>query len=321
MGRLVFMGSPDFALPSLKALLAAGHEIALVLSRPDQPAGRGRRLCPTAVSSFALEQGLPLERPERLRDPALRQRLAELEADLFAVVAYRILPASLLELPRLGSINLHGSLLPHYRGAAPIERALMDGAERTGLSTFLLNRGVDTGLVLDQLEVAVPQDETSGELRARLMELGAPLLTSTVQAVLDGRAQGHPQPEGDFPLAPKLGPQDRLLDFQLDASYLHNRVRALSPSPGSLAMFRGQTLQLLRTRVEESPQSGQAGRLRMVKGRLWVACGTGELEILELVPAGRPRMTAQAWLAGARLQAGESFESAAEAAPREGHIA
>lgn len=318
MGRLVFMGSPDFALPSLKALLEAGHDIALVLSRPDQPAGRGRRLSPTAVSAFAQEHGLPLERPQSLRDPALRQRLAELQVDLFTVVAYRILPPSMLELPRLGSINLHGSLLPHYRGAAPIERALMDGVARTGLSTFLLNRGVDTGLVLDQLEVAVPPEETSGELRARLMELGAPLLVRTVQDVLDGRSVGHPQPEGSFPLAPKLGPQDRLLDFRQDAAAVHNRVRALSPSPGALASFRGQSVLMLRTRVEEAPRTGAPGRLRAVKGRVWLACGQGELEILDLMPAGRKRMSAQAWLAGARLGSEELFERAALAATAEG---
>jgi len=308
------MGSPDFALPSLKALLSAGHEVALVLSRPDQPAGRGRRLCPTALSAFALEQGLPLERPERLRDPALRQRLAALDADLFVVVAYRILPASLLEVPRMGSINLHGSLLPHYRGAAPIERALMDGVTRTGLSTFLLNRGVDTGLLLDRVEVDVPADETAGELRARLMELGAPLLARTVQAVLDGTATGQAQPEGEFPLAPKLGAEDRLLDPAADSRALHNRVRALSPNPGALLSFRGQPVQVLRTAVELAAQAASPGRLRSLGGRLWMACGTGEVEILELMPAGRSRMPAKAWLAGARLQGGDAFTRAALAA-------
>lgn len=305
------MGSPEFALPGLRLLLERGHELALVLSRPDQPAGRGRGLRPTAVSAFAREQGLPLETPQRLRDPGLAERLAALEADLFVVVAYRILPPVLLEIPRLGSINLHGSLLPWYRGAAPIERALLDGATRTGLSTFLLERGVDTGRVLGRVEVEIGPDECAGELRERLREAGAPLLAESVEAVLAGRAQAQAQPEGQFPLAPKLGPADRLLDFQRPAAELHNRVRALSPEPGALASFRGQAVQLLRTaRVAES-QPGEAGRLRVAGRRLFAACGEGELEVLELMPAGRKRLSAQAWLAGARLGESERLESLA----------
>jgi len=303
------MGSPDFALPSLEGLLAEGHELALLLSRPDQPAGRGRGLRPTAVSAFARARGLPLETPERLRDEALRRRLAELRADLFVVVAYRILPAPLLELPRLGAINLHGSLLPDYRGAAPIERALMDGVARTGLSTFLLERGVDTGRILGQIETAVDENETAGELRARLMALGAPLLAQSVRQVLEGRHQPRPQPAGDFPLAPKLRAEDRALDFRQGARALHNRVRALSPEPGALALLRGQPLQVLRSRVERDDGPGEPGRLRAARGRLFAACGSGELEVLELAPAGRRRMTAPAWLAGARLGGDERLET------------
>ena len=308
MGRLVFMGSPEFALPGLEALLADGHEIALVLSRPEQPAGRGRGMKSTAVAAFARERGLPLETPARLRDGALRERLAALEADLFAVVAYRILPPALLEVPRLGSINLHGSLLPDYRGAAPIERALMDGATRTGLTTFLLERGVDTGRILEQVETPVGEDETAGELRARLMILGAPLLARSVREVLEGRHRPQPQPEGSFPPAPKLSPADRGLDFALGARVLHNRIRALAPEPGALALFRGLPLQVLRTRVEREAGGGEPGRLRKQGGRLFAACGAGELEILELAAAGRKHLAAAAWLAGARLGEHEHLE-------------
>jgi methionyl-tRNA formyltransferase len=312
MARLVFMGSPDFALPSLAALLGAGHEIALVLSRPDQPAGRGRGLTPTAVAAFARERGLPLETPASLREPALRERLAALAPELFVVVAYRILPGSLLAVPRRGAINLHGSLLPDYRGAAPVERALMDGAARTGLTTFLLERGVDTGMILDQLAVEVGENETAGELRARLRELGAPLLADSVQAVLEGRHRPRPQQAGEFRTAPKLGPADRLLDFGGPARALHNRVRALSPEPGALAAFRGQPLQLLATRVERETGSGRPGLLRREGGRLFASCGGGEVEILELAPAGRRRMAAAAWLAGARLGENEQLERAGD---------
>ena len=304
------MGSPDFALPSLQLLLGAGHEVVLVLSRPDQPAGRGRVPTPTAVGSFARDRGLPLETPARLRDPALRQRLEELRPDLFVVVAYRILPPSLLAVPRLGSINLHGSLLPAYRGAAPIERAVMDGEATTGLTTFLLEQGVDTGEILGATELCIGPDETAGELRERMSRAGAPLLAASVAAVLEGRALPRRQPEGEYPGAPKLCAEDRVLRLGETAERVHNQVRALSPEPGALAQFRGRQLQVLRTTRVETPREGPAGRLRREGRRLFLACGAGEVEILELVPAGKRRMEAAAWLAGARLTVDERLEPA-----------
>ncbi len=304
------MGSPEFALPSLHLLLGAGHEVVLVLSRPDQPAGRGRTLTPTAVSAFARERGLPLETPARLRDPELRRRLEELNPDLFVVVAYRILPPSLLAVPRLGSINLHGSLLPAYRGAAPIERAVLNGETTTGLTTFLLEQGVDTGEILGATELCIGPDETAGELRERMSRAGAPLLAASVAAVLEGRALQRRQPDGEFPTAPKLSAADRALDLAQPAERLHNQVRALSPEPGALALFRGQPLQVLRTTRVEIPREGPAGRLRREGRRLFLACGTGEVEILELVPAGKRRLEAAAWLAGARLAVDERLEPA-----------
>lgn len=310
------MGSPEFALPSLQLLLDAGHEVVLVLSRPDQPAGRGRTLTPTAVSAFARARGLPLETPARLRDPVLRDRLSELRPDLFVVVAYRILPPSLLAVPRLGSINLHGSLLPAYRGAAPVERALWNGEATTGLTTFLLEQGVDTGEILGATELCIGPDETAGELRERMSRAGAPLLAASVAAVLERRALPRRQPEGEFPLAPKLGPADRLLNFTLPAAHLHNRVRALSPEPGALALFRGQPLQVLRTSRVPQAEPGEPGRLQVRAKRLYLACGDGELEILELMPAGRKRLAAQAWLAGARL--GDTDKLVAAPAPSTG---
>lgn len=310
MGRLVFMGSPAFALPSLQLLLDAGHEVALVLSRPDQPAGRGRVPTPTAVGAFARERGLPLETPARLRDPAVRDRLAALRPDLFVVVAYRILPPSLLAVPRLGSINLHGSLLPAYRGAAPVERAVWNGESTTGLTTFLLEQGVDTGEILGATELCIGPDETAGELRERMSRAGAPLLAASVAAVLEGRALPRRQPEGEFPGAPKLAPEDRILRLDGPAEQVHNQVRALSPEPGALVWFRGQLLQVLRTARVEAPQDGPAGRLRQTGRRLFLACGTGEVEILELMPAGKRRMEAAAWLAGARLGEDEQVETA-----------
>lgn len=317
MARVVLMGSPEFALPSFEALLAAGHEVPLVLSQPARPAGRGRKPRPTAVAAWALERGLPLETPEKLRDAALRERLAALEPDLFAVVAYRILPPSLIAVPRLGAVNLHASLLPEWRGAAPIQRALMAGAARSGLTVFRIEKGVDTGLLLAQAELAVGPDETAGELHDRMMAAGAPLLAGAVAELLAGRVLGRAQPGGDWPPAPKLGPADRIFDPAGTAGDLHDRVRALSPVPGALARFRGEPLKLLRTGRLDGPAEGPPGELRAEGKRLTLACGSGRLELLELASAGRRALPAGDWLNGNHLNPGERLERPAHPAAEE----
>jgi methionyl-tRNA formyltransferase len=303
MGRIVLMGSPAFALPAFDALRMAGHEIPLVLSQPARPAGRGRRPRPTAVADWAREQGLPLETPERLRDPLLAERLRALAADLFVVVAYRILPPSLFAASRLGAVNLHASLLPDWRGAAPIQRALMAGARRSGLSVFQIEQGVDTGQVLARLELEIGPDETAGELGGRMALAGAPLLADAVAGLLAGRAWPRPQPAGEWRKAPKLGPADRVFDPAHPARELHNRVRALAPQPGALAHFRGEPCKLLRTRLlSEEACAGEAGTLRAEGRRLILVCAPGRLELLELAAAGRRPMDAAAWLNGVHLQ-------------------
>lgn len=310
MGRIVLMGSPEFALPAFEALLAAGHDVPLVLSQPARPAGRGRRPRATAVAAWAEERGLPLETPERLRNAALRERLAALEADLFAVVAYRILPPSLIALPRLGAVNLHASLLPEWRGAAPIQRALMAGATRSGLTVFRIEKGVDTGLVLAQRELAVGPDETAGELHDRMMIAGAPLFAQAVGDLLAGRSTGRRQPEGEWPLAPKIGPADRRIDPAEEARALHDRIRGLAPVPGAFALLRGEPCKLLRCRLlDDDGPPRPAGELSVEGRRLVLACGRGRLELLELAPAGRRPMSAADWLNGNTLHPGERLDA------------
>ncbi len=306
------MGSPDFALPSLEGLMKAGYTIPLVLSQPDRPAGRGRKIKSTAVASYAREHALNLETPETLRDADLRARVKELEPDLFVVIAYRLLPGRFLRIPRIGSINLHASLLPYYRGAAPIQHAIMDGQAESGLSTFLIDRGVDTGGVLDQLGMPISENETAGELHDRMMAASSGFLLETVDALFSGKAVAQVQKEGEYPLAPKLTAETRRVTFAKASRDVHNHIRALAPLPGALCEFRGQGMKLLRSQrsdVETLDLSLKTGSLAVDAGRLFVRCKDSFIEILELAPSGRRAMTARAWLQGVRLEEGECFSN------------
>ncbi len=304
-GRLILMGSPEFALPTFKRLLDDGHDVLSVLSQPDRPAGRGRKSRPTAVAAWAREAGLPVITPEKLRDAGLREELAALDADLFVVVAYRILPPRMIALPRLGAVNLHGSLLPAYRGAAPIQRALMDGVSQTGLTTFLIEKGVDTGRILLQETMQVGQDENLGQLHDRMMTVGAELMSKTVRGLLDGKLVSREQDDARSSPAPKLSIQDRALDPARDATSLHNTVRGLSPFPAALIELRGQPCKLLATRVIDEDSPGEPGRLIRDGKRLLMECGQGLLELLEWAPSGRRAMAVRDWLNGTEVEAGE----------------
>ena len=307
--RLVFMGSPGFALPCLQALLEDGWDVPLVLSQPDRPAGRGRGSRPTEISAFARERGLALETPVDLEDPGLHERLKAVDAPWFVVVAYRLLPASVLALPGRGAVNLHASLLPDFRGAAPIQRAIMAGCSRSGLSTFLLSPGVDTGPLLMQKEIEIGPDETGGQLHDRMMHAGAQLLRATMDGLDAGTLAGQPQAQRDgLRRAPKLGPRTRRLDFSRPVQSLHDRIRALAPAPGAQCQFRGRRLQILATRRtdETVPQGCLPGELVLLaNGGLAIVCGDGLLECLLLKPEGKGPQEASAWLNGARPLPGE----------------
>lgn len=302
--RIVFMGTPDFAVESLRALLDAGIAVAAVVTAPDRPAGRGQRLRLSAVKEFALERGLPVLQPEKLRDPAFLEALDALRADLYVVVAFRMLPAAVWQKPPLGTINLHGSLLPAYRGAAPINWAIINGERRTGATTFFIREEIDTGDILDAVELPIGPDENAGELHDRLMRAGAELLTRTVRRLLDGDRTSSPQPAatGALPTAPKLTPENCRVRWGLPAQRVHDHIRGLCPLPGAWSMLhradgRQERFKLLAARPVEGADAAP-GAVH-ADGALRVRCANGWIELLELQPEGKRRMSAAEYLRGA----------------------
>ena len=302
------MGTPDFAVASLDALVAADLAPVAVVTVPDRPAGRGKKLQGSAVKAAAERHGLPLLQPESMKDPAFQADLAALAPDILAVVAFRILPPAVYEAARLGAFNLHGSLLPAYRGAAPLQRALMDGVAETGVTTFFLRPSVDTGDVILRRAVPVGPDETAGELHDRLAAVGAEAVVETVRRIAAGRAETEPQDDARASAAPKIFREDGELDWSRPAAEVHNHVRALAPRPGAWTEWAPggapETLKVLRTvRLDDAP-GGAPGEVVEAGERLVVACGEGALELAELQRPGARRLPAADVLRGVDLAPG-----------------
>ncbi|MCX7608751.1 MAG: methionyl-tRNA formyltransferase [Anaerolineales bacterium] len=297
--RIVFMGSPDFAVPTLEAL-AARYPIVGVVTQPDRPAGRGGTLKPPAVKEAALRLGLPVIQPEKLRQPEAMAQLRAWAPDLIVVAAFgQILRQEVLDLPPLGCINVHASLLPRWRGAAPIQAALLAGDAETGVTIMKMDAGVDTGPILAQRAIPIAPDETGGSLFEKLSRLGADLLLETLPRYVSGEIVPRPQPEEGVTYAPMLKKEDGLLDFSQPAAALERRVRAMNPWPGAYFEWRGAPLKVLRARVGEAKSPG-AGRRLTVEGRPALGCGEGILILEEVQPAGKRPMPGKAFLAGAR---------------------
>ena len=314
--KIVFMGTPEFGVPSLRQVAASGHRILAVVTNPDRPSGRGRRAGPPPVKGVALELGLEVLQPASLDDTGFAEELASRGADLFVVVAFSILPRRLLAVPRLGSVNLHPSLLPAYRGAAPIVWALFNGESETGVTTFLLSRHVDKGDILLQERVAIEPEETAGELEARLREIGAGLMVAS----LDGLEKGvlTPSPQGDrgASRAAKLGREDGRLDWRLPTEALRNRVRGANPVPGAFTEWAGGVLKVHRARRADGDFRGEPGTVLLAgakEGGVVVATGDGALRLVEVQPSGSPRMEATAFVRGHRIAAGMVLGAAADA--------
>lgn len=304
------MGTPDFAVPSLDALVEAGLAPVAVVTVPDKPAGRGMKLQTSAVKQAAERHGLPVLQPEGLRDPAFVADLQALAPDVIAVVAFRILPPEVYGTARLGAFNLHGSLLPAYRGAAPIARALMDGVAETGITTFLLKPSVDTGDVILRVATPVGPDETAGDVHDRLAEVGADAVVETVRRLAAGTAAPEAQDDERASPAPKLSREVARMDWAQPARRVHDHVRALSPFPGAWTTWRGETLKVLRTVVDaETGDVGAPGEIVRADGgpagALVVACAHGAVRLVEVQREGRKRMPASAFLAGADVAPGE----------------
>ena len=302
--RLAFMGAPAFALPSLRALHAAGHRILAVYSQPPRPAGRGQHQRPTPVAALAAELGLPVLTPLSLKSAEEQEAFRALGLDAAVVVAYGlILPAAVLTAPRLGCLTLHPSLLPRWRGAAPIQRAILEGDRETGLSIMLMDEGLDSGPVLAQRRLPIAADETAASLHDRLAEAGARLLCEALADWAATRIVPRPQPAAGVTYARKLGRAESRLDWNLPAERLERQVRALAPWPGSDFALNGQRVRVLRARLAEGGWApGQV--LESGPHRLVVACGAGALELLELQREGRAALPAAAFLRGFPIAAG-----------------
>jgi methionyl-tRNA formyltransferase len=301
--RVVFFGSPEFAVPTLRAV-AAEHDVLLAVSQPDRPAGRGRALTPPAVKEAALARGIPTLQPTKLRDPELASTLAALSADVFVVVAYgRILPPALLEIPRLGPYNVHASLLPKYRGAAPIQWAIIHGETKSGVTIMRMEEGLDTGPMLAREEVAIADDDTAGTLSLRLADVGARLLLQTLPRIEAGAIQPEPQDHSQATLAPILEKKHGLIDFRLPARLVSAHARGVDPWPGATAVIGGEPTKFYRPRVEAG--AGQPGQvLGLGPAGLRVACGDGAVAFAELQFPGRKRLPAAAVLAGRPIPVG-----------------
>lgn len=304
--RVVFLGTPAFAVPSLQRLADSRHEIAAVVTNPDRAAGRGRKLRAPPVKTAAADLGLPTLQPESPKDPALADQLRALEPDAFAVIAFSILPKSLLAIPRLGSVNVHPSLLPAYRGAAPIVWALFDGCTETGISTFLLNPRVDAGDILLQERIDVGTNETAGQLEARLAVDGADLLVRSLDGIEDGTLTPVPQGKAKVTRAPKLTRQDGRIDWSWSAQRVHNRIRGANPMPGAFTQWDDATLKLHQGEVCSLAPAGAApgAVLSTHDGGIVVACGQGTVRLTQVQPEGRPRMAAADFVRGYRLAPG-----------------
>ena len=301
--RVVFFGSPAFAVPSLAAV-AGQHDVVSVVTQPDRPAGRGKQLTAPPAKELALNLGLAVQQPTTLKTPAFVEGLAALRADLFLVVAYgRILPQAVLDVPRLGPWNVHGSLLPRYRGAAPIQWSIIRGDSKTGICIMRMEAGLDTGPVAASVATAIADEDTAGTLAARLAEMGAALLVDTIARIAEGSAAVIPQDHSQATLAPMLKKEDGWLDFSAPAREVSARARGVDPWPGPMAALDGEPIKLFAPRVV--PLQGTPGVvLSAGADGLVVACGRDAVAFGELQLPGRKRLPAAAVLAGRPIPAG-----------------
>lgn len=305
------MGTPEFAIPSLKTLLEHGYNVVSVVTTPDKPQGRGQKVAPSPIKEFAVERSLPVIQPQHLKDPAFVTTVSNLQPDLIVVVAFRILPPEVFKVPRLGSFNLHASLLPKFRGAAPINWAIMKGEEETGVTTFFLQEKVDTGSILLQARLQIGRDDTAGELHDRLAELGAQVVLQTVRAIEVGNAKLLAQDESNSSVAPKIFRENCEIDWRQPALQIHDFVRGLSPSPCAWTKHHGKVIRIYRTeRVEESDQTGEAeaGMISEVSAtNVVVGTKSGVVALTEVQQEGRKRMGIAEFLRGYPLKVGDRF--------------
>jgi len=306
---LVFCGTPRFAVPTLEALVHAGFPVRLVVTQPDKPRGRGLVLTPSPVKQSAVSLGLPITQPESIKNNSeFRLQLASINPDAIIVVGYgRIVPQWMIDLTRLGNINLHASLLPKYRGAAPIQWAIARGETMTGVTTMRIDAGLDTGDILLQREIPIGANDTAETLAPALAALGAELIVETLRGLEAGRISARPQNDAQASLAPILKKEDGRIDFRLSAQEVRNRMRGFQPWPGVFTSFRGKNLHVWNAAL--SQRSLAAGELLADGDHLFVGCGEDALEILDVQLEGKKRMAARDFIHGYRPQTGEKLGS------------
>lgn len=308
--RIVFMGTPDFSVPVLEALVQEGHEVVQVVTQPDKPKGRGKSVLMTPVKEKALALGLPVWQPERIRRPEAVEQLKKLAPDVIVVVAFgQILSRQVLDIPRLGCVNVHASLLPKYRGAAPIQWAILDGETCTGVTTMLMDEGIDTGDMLEKLEVPIAPDETGGSLHDKLSRAGAELIRSTLRRLEAGTLVPEPQTEEGTCYARMLTKTMGDIDWNMDAAAIERLIRGLNPWPSAYTHLDGRTLKIWKAQVREGNPEGVCGQI-VETGRdsISVKTGNGVLVLQEVQLEGKKRMDAGAFLRGFPLKAGTVLE-------------
>lgn len=306
--RVLFMGTPDFALFTLRALVEAGQEVVGVVTQPDKPKGRGYELQPPPVKVYAQGQGIPVYQPTTLKDGAFAAELSALAPDVIVVVAYgKILPSYVLEFPKYGCVNVHGSLLPRYRGAAPMQRAVIDGCAETGITTMQMNEGLDTGDMLEICRLPIGENDNFEKIHDALGAAGAALLLSTLSGLEEGTLTPTPQNDEGATYAAKITKADCLVDFSRTALEVHNQVRGLSPVPLAFTHTPdGKLLKLIETTVKKTKGTLAApGTVLAAKDTLEIACGKGSIEVHRLLPEGKGRMNAAEYLRGRRLFEGD----------------
>lgn len=307
--KIVFFGTPEFAVPSLDALVSEGFNIAAVVTATDKPAGRGHAMTPSAVKKYALEHDIPVLQPEKLRDPQFIETLRDINADLFVVIAFRMMPEVVWAMPPLGTFNLHASLLPKYRGAAPINWAVINGDTETGVTTFFLSHDIDTGDIIDRQTSPIYPTDCVGDVHDRLMAIGAELTVKTVREIFDGTVKRHPQSELTADIeptpAPKIFKETCMIDWNRPAEQIHNLIRGLSPYPAawssmSLAGESPKPYKIFSSEVTDIPSLSKPGTVTIDDGRILVDTATTQLSLLSLQAPGKRRMATTELLRGLR---------------------
>jgi methionyl-tRNA formyltransferase len=300
--RIIFLGTPDFSVPSLDAIVKAGHEVVAVVTMPDKPAGRGMQLQQSAVKKYAVENNIKVLQPVKLKDPEFIAELQTLNADLQVVIAFRMLPQIVWQMPKFGTLNLHASLLPDYRGAAPINWAIINGETKTGVSTFFLKHEIDTGDVLLTKEVAITPTMNAGELHDLLIQVGAETVVKSLVLIENGNTKGKPQGDDNNKMAPKIFKEHCLINFNQNGQNIYNLIRGLSPYPAAFTHFENKILKVYESTFEATNHQEPIGKMMSDnKTFLKVACQDGYIHLLQIQLEGKKRMKVDEFLRGNKV--------------------